>query len=172
MFGQDDMIKNSEVVLWKAFNKDAGLKHELQAYTTKETDGRAATLSFVQSFLDKNGEPFDWQNVISTYKGNAFLSYLQEYADPRLSQTIWMPGDLMCSNNKYGEYHFVKPNVDKSSVSLCSTGFQIKKGANPLSDGAGSTYGAGCETGLIVFRYAEALLNYAEAKYELSLIHI
>lgn len=166
MFGQDDMSKNSEVVLWKAFNKDAGLKHELQAYTTKETDGRAATLSFVQSFLDKNGEPFDWQNVISTYKGNAFLSYLQEYADPRLSQTIWMPGDLMCSNNKYGEYHFVKPNVDKSSVSLCSTGFQIKKGANPLSDAAGSTFGVGCETGLIVFRYAEALLNYAEAKYE------
>lgn len=166
MFGQDDMSENNEVILWKAFDKETNLSHELQAYTTKETDGRAATLSFVQSFLDKNGNLVDWDNVLNTYKGNDFLNYLKENLDPRLSQTIWMPGDLMYDNNNYGKYNFIKPNVDKTSVSLCSTGFQIKKGANPYSDAAGSPYGFGCETGLMVFRYAEALLNYAEAKYE------
>ena len=44
----------------------------------------------------------------------------------------------------------------------------MKKGANPLSSGAGTIFGGNSITGSIVFRYAEALLNYAEAKYELD----
>jgi hypothetical protein len=51
---------------------------------------------------------------------------------------------------------------------LCPTGFQQKKGANPDYLYAGLIAAEQSETGIILFRYAEALLNYAEAKYELD----
>ena len=64
---------------------------------------------------------------------------------------------------------FTKPDVDKGTDQLCPTGFQVKKTANPYSPAAGLTYEINpCETGLILLRYGEVLLNYAEAKCELD----
>ena len=71
-------------------------------------------------------------------------------------------------DNVNGVQYFDKPYVDKNSGFRNSTGFQLKKGSNPYSPGAGAGFGGDSETGAIVFRYAEALLNYAEAKYELD----
>ncbi len=60
--------------------------------------------------------------------------------------------------------------MDKSGETLNNTGFQVRKGNDPKDPQAGSgvSWNTSCETGAIVFRYAEALLNYAEAKAELG----
>src|SRR5690606_10667658 len=64
--------------------------------------------------------------------------------------------------------YFTKPTIDGGSLQLCPTGFQVKKTANPLSDAAGQSWEIPSETGMIILRHGEVLLNYAEAKYELE----
>lgn len=90
---------------------------------------------------------------------------IAEDCDPRLKSTLWIPGDLMSSAfNKYFEY----PGLNEGSNWLCQTGFQPKKTSNPASPGAGDPSNLLSQTGYIIFRYGEVLLNYAEAKYELD----
>jgi hypothetical protein len=66
------------------------------------------------------------------------------------------------------DQHFDKSFIDRGGDELCATGFQVKKFSNPHSSGAGKDWGGNSETGYILFRYAEVLLNYVEAKYELD----
>jgi hypothetical protein len=76
-----------------------------------------------------------------------------------------MPGDLVGA--AVGKV-FEKPAIDGGVLQLCPTGFQIKKTTNPYNQGAAQTWEIGSETGLIILRYGEVLLNYAEAKCELD----
>src|SRR5690606_18002270 len=100
-------------------------------------------------------------------KGNDFLNVLKEQVDNRLHATIWFPGDLRVAATSE---LFDKPWIDRGGNELCPTGFQVKKCANPYSPAAGLTDGGNnnSETGYIIFRYGEVLLNYAEASYELD----
>jgi hypothetical protein len=167
LFGMDDYSGNPEVILWQDFDRSLDLSHNSELYLTARTDNKAVTLSMVSAYLAKDGNYYDYEALINTDKGNAFLEKLAADVDPRLAQSLWIPGDLMWDNNN-GIRYFDKPFVDKTSEARNSTGFQLKKGSNPHSPGAGAGFGGDSETGFIVFRYAEALLNYAEAKYELD----
>lgn len=167
MFGSDDLSGNKEVILWKDYDKSIGVSHNSQVYCTARTEGRSATFEFVQSFLSNQGEPIDYYAVAAEKKGTDFLTYIGNNADPRLRKTIWIPGDIMWDNEN-GYKTFDLPYIGKSGEFLNTTGFQIKKGVDVKSLGAGGVTGNDCETGAIVFRYAEVLLNYAEAKYELD----
>src|SRR5690606_13271719 len=94
------------------------------------------------------------------------LSQLAEDCDPRLHATVWIPGDLRVASN--GSV-FNKPFIDLGGENLCATGFQVKKFSNPFSRAAGGDQTGGfSETGYIIFRYGEVLLNLAEAQYELN----
>ena len=167
MFGMNDMSKNPEVLLWKDYDKALGLSHESQVYLTSKTNGRSGTFELVEAFLSKEGEPIDYLAVAKENKGNAFLNYLAENSDPRLAQVIWLPGQVMWNSvNGYKEFTF--PYIGQSGEYSNITGIQFRKGVDITSPGAGGVFGGDCETGAIVFRYAEALLNYAEAKYELD----
>lgn len=167
LFGTDDMSDNKEVLLWKQYNKSLNLSHDAQVYHTSRTNGRSATLEFVESFLSRTGEPFDYYALSKTKKGTSFLEHIGGNSDPRLRKTIWIPGDVMWDNNN-GSKVFTLPYIGQTSESLNLTGFQLRKGVNIASSGAGGTFGGDSETGAIVFRFAEVLLNYAEAKYELD----
>ncbi len=64
---------------------------------------------------------------------------------------------------------FDKPALNQAGAFLNATGFQVKKFSNPFSPAAGGNQVGGLsETGFIIFRYGEVLLNFAEAKYELD----
>ena len=73
-----------------------------------------------------------------------------------------MSGDL-----RYGvgeePLYFELPFLNLTGEQHCTTGYQLKKGSDPYCVDTENA-----ETGVIVFRYAEALLNYAEAKAELG----
>lgn len=167
MFGMNDMSANSEILLWKGYDKSLGLSHDSQVYHTSRTNARSATMEFVEAFLSKDGEPIDYYELAKTKKGKEFLSYIGENADPRLRKTIWIPGDVMW-NSVNGYKEFDLPYIGLSGEFLNTTGFQLRKGVDITSPGAGGFFGGDCVTGAIIFRYAEALLNYAEAKYELD----
>lgn len=163
LFGFDDMTEINEVLLYKAFNASEGLSNIKQSQVTYRTDDKGATWNMICSYLGRDGLPYDFNAIGLEYKGNAFLSKIANDCDLRLQSSIWMPGDLMAQSlSRY----FERPAILGSAGFLCPTGFQIKKGANPQSPGAGFDFDRGSETGLIIFRYGEVLLNYAEALWE------
>lgn len=165
LFGFDDMSNINEVFLYRAFNASEGAGNSTQGYITYNTNSKGITWELVSSYLDRQGKPYDYINVSQTFKGNAFLSKIAQDCDPRLKSTIWIPGDIMSvGENAY----FKEPTVDAGALQLCPTGFQVKKTANPNSPAAGKSWETQSETGLILIRYAEVLLNYAEAKCEID----
>lgn len=169
LFSLINQSSNKEVLLWKGYAINLQMSHSFQIYVSDRTAGISMTLQQVYNYLDKNGDPYDYFTLGKTVKGSAFLKKIAEDCDPRLSQTIWTPDHIMWDNS-YGKGTFTKPFLDKSGEALNNTGFQIRKGNNPQDPTAGSgvSWNTSCETGAIVFRYAEVLLNYAEAKAELG----
>jgi hypothetical protein len=163
LFGMDNMSAVNEVLLYRAANSSQGLGNNVQNITT---NGLSVTWELVSSYLAKNGQPYDYLTTATTFKGNDFLTKIAADIDPRLSSTVWIPGDLRVAKNNT---LFDKPNLNQAGAFLNATGFQVKKFSNPFSPAAGGNQTGGLsETGYIIFRYGEVLLNYAEAKYELD----
>jgi hypothetical protein len=165
LFGMDDMSKVNEVYFQRIANSRENLGHNLQFYTTRRTADMSITWWLVTSYLGKDGQPYDYLDLSTTTKGNAFLSKIAEDCDPRLYATVWIPGDLRVASSGM---KFDKPFLTGGSEELCATGFQVKKYSNPYSSGAGKDWGGYSETGYILFRHAEVILNYVEAQAELG----
>lgn len=167
LFGLDNMSSIEEVLLYRAANSDESLGSGVQFYTTASTYGMGVTWSLISSYLGKDGSPINYREHANDQRGNDFLELLKAQSDNRLHATVWCPGDLRVAGTSE---IFVKPWIDRGGNELCPTGFQVKKCSNPHSPAAGITDGGNnsSETGYILFRYAEVLLNYAEAAYELN----
>lgn len=85
--------------------------------------------------------------------------------DPRLSYSVFVPGDVL-PNGKTFDPKPTSTTGDAvgSTFTVSPTGFNLKKYVN-ASDLATNT---NCGINLILMRYAEVLLIYAEAKIELN----
>ena len=165
MFGLVNMGDINEILLYKSFNMAEGYRNTVEGYLSYNPDQKSATWDLVSSYLGKNGKPFDYLELSESKKGNDFLTQIAENCDPRLKSTIYIPGDY---KGVAVDLIFEKPAIDAGVLQLVPTGFQIKKTTDPYSVGAGQSWEVGSETGLIIFRFGEVLLNYAEAKYELD----
>ena len=62
--------------------------NEAQLYVTNWTAGVGLTWDLVTSYLDKNGNPYDYLELSKTKKGNDFLIQIANDADIRLSSTV------------------------------------------------------------------------------------
>lgn len=165
MFGLDDMSDVNEVLMYRAYNINDGVFNDVQYVTTSMPVGIGITWSLVTSYLDKQGLPLDYISLAGNFKGNDFLLQLGNLIDPRYRASIWTPDDLVVERDGTT---FDKPKIDQVDIELNPTGFQLKKSSNPTSPGAGTGGGGNGETGYILFRYGEVLVNYAEALYELE----
>jgi hypothetical protein len=106
--------------------------------------------SFLDGFLMKDGTPFSAQ---PGYKTKTFLEETKN-RDPRLAQIIRTPG-----YRRIGTTKNLVPDL-----SVAPTGYQcVKYMTDPSQDGWNAN-----TNDLPVFRYAEVLLNFAEAKAELG----
>jgi len=170
LFSSKDLSANAEIALWCKFDKtQSTFSHNFQTFITMRTNQVSSTYQLVQNYLAKTGLPYDYSSVASAVKGSAFLTKIGTDCDPRLSQVIWIPGQTMWDNSGVTAL-FTKPFLDKTGASKNNTGFQLNKGVDPRDPTAGGAQGFSttCETGAVIFRYAEALLNYAEANLELG----
>ena len=165
MFGFVNMSNINEVILYRAFNHAEGFGNTVEGYLSYNASEKGATWGLISSYLGKDGKPYNYLELAKTTKGNMFLTQIGNDCDPRLKSTIYMPGDI---RGAAVGLIFEKPTIDAGVLQLCPTGFQIKKTTDPYSRGAGQTWEIGSETGLIILRYGEVLLNYAEAKCELD----
>jgi hypothetical protein len=167
LFNRDDLSGISEVLLSRDYNTSLGTVHNLQRYTTGGS-GTGLTKSLIESYLCEDGKPI---SLSPLYRGDKSLEMVVENRDPRLRQMIyWKEGEPRRTQNgvPVPGYEFTRPYIDQGGESGNTTGYMLKKGLD--TESRGQLEHNASETSMPIFRYAEALLNYAEAKAELGSI--
>lgn len=148
LFSSMDAIP-SEVILARNFDDGLQVYHNLNYYTMTASYGRPGLEKrLVNSYLMKDGSRF---TDIAGYEKMGFYEEIQN-RDPRLSQTIRTPG-----YTRIGE---TTKLVQEFGATV--TGYQLIK---YVTERKWDTY-AKSANDMPIFRYAEVLLNYAEAKAE------
>jgi len=160
-----DLSNNQEVMWWKKYDINDNIGHSVTRYLNKGGGITGASLSLVDDYLMLDGRPF-----VGTDRDEAQVVYGQELQptlrDPRLAQTVCLPGQPLRPN---GAYVFTLPPLDGNSYHQNTTGFSILKYVEfntkfeETIDGEGKS-----QAPAIQFRYADILLNYAEALAELD----
>lgn len=164
LFNQVDYSASSEIMFWRKFDLSAGLTHRWYLFVPLALN-RGVTKSLVDDYLCIDGTPISESNL---YKGDNTLIDVKSNRDPRLSQTLYSPGDIVTSNRPNGQPDAVFQAPDFNSVANVPTGYVLRKGTNTeylQQTGMGNSIST---QALIYFRFAEALLNFAEAKAELG----
>lgn len=148
LFSSDNAIP-SEVILARDFSDELQVYHNLNYYTMTASYGKPGLeKKLVNSYLMADGSRF------TDVKGYETMQFAEEVQnrDPRLAQTIRTPG-----YTRIGES---TPLVPEFGATV--TGYQLIKFVSaPKWD----TFNKDI-TDMPIFRYAEVLLNYAEAKAE------
>ena len=145
-----------EYILAINFDYAGGARHNASAYAVNEGQGSPGlTRKFINTYLMKDGSRFTDKDGYETMEFN------EETADrdPRLAQSVRTPG-----YTRIGQREVLAPDFAASS-----TGYQLVKFVQDPSANSGNNDRTGSsDCDLPVFRYAEVLLNYAEAKAELE----
>jgi len=158
LFNQIDLNSNSEILLWRGYSVAQNYVNALPSWP----HASGFTQDMVGMYLCSDGLP---KKLSPLYKGENDIRDVVQNRDQRLVQTVMNPGDAS----------FIKVNNDTTKYLLptslgsaqgCPTAYESQKFRRPNADPATSTFSG--EVAYIIFRYAEALLNYAEAKAELG----
>lgn len=158
VFNQVDYSGSNEVMFWRQYNDEDG-NYTFWARYMSQGGGRGITKSLVDAYLCTDGKPIASSSL---YQGDATLLAVATNRDPRLEQTIQINDGAHFVKDTI---QFVHPAWGAAAEDNNYTGYQLYKGL--ILDLAQHQIGGGTQ-GLIYFRYAEALLNYAEAKAELG----
>lgn len=157
-FIQEDLTTNKECVLPKIFVKDI-LAHGLSRSVNEANVG--VSKDFIEDFLCTDGLPI---RLSSLYKGDDSVMAEISNRDPRLRNMIdnrFLPFYLNSANQPVSNY------LTQPGGSATPTGYLAFKFRNPVpaqNEANAATFD------MYIFRYAEVLLIYAEAKAELGTI--
>lgn len=164
LFTSFNYTGNTEVMLQKKWAKTFEFVH-VHKSDIAQPGGLGITKSLIDDYLCSDGKPIA---TSALYQGNDSLDATVANRDPRLTQTIMVRGDALERENGVVIKEFEVPILDKSSRIKkyhTVTGYQMKKGGLP--DMELRVFGED-DSPSILFRYAEVLLNFAEAKAELG----
>lgn len=140
-----------EIILARQYSSATGVQHTLNYYLMTSSYGMPSmSKSMINSYLMKDGTRFTDKSDFNKIK----FPEEAKNRDPRLKQTIRTPG-----YKRVGETKEAPP-----LIAYATTGYHIHK---YLTEAKYDNYGRAI-TDLPLFRYAEILLNYAEAKAELG----
>lgn len=164
MFIDTDLSDNQEVLWWKEYNASAGIGHNVTYYACQGGGQIGVSASLVDDYLTKEGKPFTGANKLKAKRTyGAELS--PELRDPRLSQTVFMPGQQIRNDGTL----YAWPPLDATNYHQNTTGYSILKYEEfNTSNSAAYTTANRSQVPAIQVRYADILLNYAEALAELD----
>ena len=158
MFKLTDQSSNHEVIAWRKYV--SGINgHFLNFYIGYVIGGLSKDA--IDDYLCADGRPIA---LSSEYQGDNVLRDVFVNRDPRLRQTVLHPDDwetIGFDRGDKGPY----PRITGMTRAKNVTGYDLAKYYNYNNAIAGYGYD---ETSAIVLRYAEVLLNYAEACAELG----
>jgi hypothetical protein len=155
LFAQED-ASTEEYILAIKFDFSLGIYHNATAHTVVATQGRpGVTRKMINSYLKVDGTAFTDQEG---WQETAFVEEVKD-RDPRLAQSIRTPG-----YTRIGKTEVLAPDLTGSV-----TGYHpVKFVQDPTASGGNVDRNERSTCDIPVFRYAEVLLNYAEAKAELG----
>lgn len=165
LFNQSDYSASKEIMFWRKYSiTDNPAFGNNWVITIKRGGGRGITKNLVDAYLCTNGQPISGNNL---YGGDNSLLQVVSNRDPRLNQTICTPDGKHTLLQSLPVEIFTLPGFTGAISDKTATGYQSYKGLNPDPVMQQNISNIGY-TGLIYFRYAEVLLNFAEAKAELG----
>lgn len=162
LFITTDLSGNSEVMFWKKYDASQNIAHSISKYLSTDGANMGLTQSLVDDCLTRDGKPFT--GSIRAEAQKTYGAELQpNLRDPRLSQLAGKPSDPLQPNVAAPPF----PPINQTGFNRNVTGFPLHKfleynNASAVQDDYKSNAPA------IYFRYAEVLLNYAEAVAELG----
>ena len=164
VFETTDLSNNPEVLWFKMYDGDQ-VGNNVDRYLNQGGGGIGVTASLVDDYLTIDGRPFLGQQKQDAQKtfGDELLPTVR---DPRLAQTVCIPGQQLRPDE--GDKHYsVPPLIGSSAYNQNVTGFSLLKFVQINYTGSLDAEFKGATPG-IQFRYADVLLNYAEALAELD----
>lgn len=164
IFQTTNLGNNPEVLWYKAYDGDK-IGNNVNRYLNQGGGGIGVTASLVDDYLTRAGRPF-----LSPEKLEAKKVFGRELdpalRDPRLAQTVCRPGQQLRPDDS-APYYVVPPLVGSSAYNQNVTGYSLLKYVQIDYTGNLDAEFKGA-TPAIQYRYADVLLNYAEALAELG----
>ena len=155
LFTSNTLAGNRDVILYRHYDAGSGIKHAIASNNNlSETVGFGPTTDLIKSFLCVDGQA--WQNSSVEEATDFTLSNMIKTRDSRLEASFYEKP----INKNRASYWYINKFLPRSVAD------EVASGKNPPADFAG----ANNETDYPVFRYAEALLNWVEAKAELGIV--
>jgi len=166
MFGDVDLAKYSEVLLWRQYDRGLGIVNNVAVDMGKSNAGVGFTRGMMEGFLMANGLPIYAPG--SGYAGDDYINLVRKDRDGRLVLFTKEPGqiNILYPSDQGTHATPVEPYPDFLNLignSDYPTGYANRKGLSYDAALCGNMLGY---TGSIVFRGVEAYLNYLEACYE------
>ena len=161
VFQTTDLSSNPEVLWFKMYDGDQ-IGNNVNRYLNMGGGSAGVTASLVDDYLTIDGRPFIGEEQIEAKKvwGNELLPTVR---DPRLSQTVCIPGQIL----RPDQGGYTLPPLVASGYHQNTTGYSLLKHVQIDYTGNLDAEFKGA-TPAIQFRYADVLLNYAEALAELD----
>ena len=161
VFQTTDLSSNPEVLWFKMYDGDQ-VGNNVNRYLNMGGGSAGVTASLVDDYLTIDGRPFIGEEQIEAKKvwGNELLPTVR---DPRLSQTVCIPGQIL----RPDQGGYTLPPLVASGYHQNTTGYSLLKHVQIDYTGNLDAEFKGA-TPAIQFRYADVLLNYAEALAELD----
>lgn len=164
LFGLRDYSSNPEVMFWNKMNLELGVTSTRKLEYLSYPNAYGITRSLVDAYLCTDGLPIA---VSTLYQGSQTISDEAKNRDPRLYQTVFTPetpwritgGDTIFWEEVYTKHIFT------NELYTTPTGYHRRKHYNPHTEFHHLNFE---ESPSVQFRYAEVLLNFAEAKAELG----
>jgi hypothetical protein len=168
--------RNPEVILARTY-LGVSYGHASQRYYHQNSSGnyvrQGASRGLVDEYLCVDGRPVYIAGTTGNYvKNPLFAGYGKwtelENRDPRLTQTVCKPGEYITvfDGGAWLTDRINYPGVSHNTAGSSISGYRIiKHWMGDWEEYSATTNGS---QAAIEFRYAEVLLNYAEAKYELG----
>lgn len=166
---------NAESILEFDYNRNTGPFHSFDNDYAPKCDGvdfgalGTPTQELVESYEDRDGNPVDWS---PWHKGPTTETPPYDRLEPRFAATViysgceWKGRKMDCAvGGKNGE--FMPYREQPYSYGKTTTGYFLRK---LLDEDHVDLQGVRCEQPWVVLRYAEVLLNKAEAAYRLNKI--
>lgn len=157
LFIQTNLLNNPESILSMFYEANILTEWESRDITIGAASGFSK--NFVRSFLCSDGLP----TALSTlYKGDDSLEEEATNRDPRFRQLIATRGFVLQNHTDGSQSLFTIPQIGTSNA---PTGYVPIKGFSPDPQQWDANQGT---INMFIFRYAEVLINEAEAKAELG----
>lgn len=156
---------NVEVIFDKQFIKDTYPNAVMNSFGAVSLGNNGSIMSPTIQLVDEY-ETINGKNITEDSTYDPMNPYVNR--DPRLSYTLYVPGDILPNGTTYDSRPGWSTTADVfgASYQVSKTGLLPKKYINP--EDVGQSNRSNCGINIIILRYAEILLTAAEARIELN----